>query len=311
MTVLQMQCFLEVVRQGSFSAASERLYISQPTMSRQIRTLEEELQTPLFLRDHNAVQLTDIGRELLPKIESLYQGFVRADEDIRETVNRRFGRLRIGILDSIRFTEPMREAVQLVKSLCPGAQIQLCHLPLRESTVALRDGRLDVLFNMNTSMPDWDGVRSIELYRDRICLAVPYDHPNAGLADVTNEEIQQYFGDMHYVLLDAEEFEPELRYDKVSTVVGYHEDYVNKLSGPFAELDALMLLARSGLGITCVNETGALWGDPNVRLIPLVDRTPDGVVEHEVWVNPYWMANAENDLLRLFIDCLQKTCPKA
>lgn len=307
MTVLQMQCFLEVARLGSFSAASERLYISQPTMSRQIRTLEEELQTQLFLRDHNAVQLTDIGRELLPKIESLYQTFVRAGEDIRETVNRRFGRLRIGILDSISFTEPMRRAVQMVKAACPGANIQLCHLPLRQSTSALREGTIDVLFTMNTSMPRWEKVRSIDLYRDRICLAVPCDHPNAGLADITNEEIQQYFGDMHYMLIDAEEFEPELRHEKVSTVVGYHEDYVNKLSGPFAELDALMLLARSGLGITCVNETGALLGDPNVRLIPLVDRTPDGTVEHEVWVNPYWMANAENDLLRFFIDCLQKT----
>ena len=43
---------------------------------------------------------------------------------------------------------------------------------------------------------------------------------------------------MHYSLLAADEFEPPLRLEKVNTVVGYHEGYVNKLSGPFAELDA-------------------------------------------------------------------------
>lgn len=110
MTVLQMQCFLEAAQLGSFAVASEKLYISQPTMSRQIRTLEEELQTALFVRDHNAVKLTDIGRELLPKIRSLYEGYVGASKEIKETVNRRLDRLRIGILDSLSLTDPMREA---------------------------------------------------------------------------------------------------------------------------------------------------------------------------------------------------------
>ena len=114
MTVLQMQCFLEAAELGSFAVASEKLYISQPTMSRQIRTLEEELQVALFARDHNAVKLTDIGRELLPMIQSLYKGYMGASKAIQETVNRRLDRLRIGILDSLNFVDPMRDAVLMV-----------------------------------------------------------------------------------------------------------------------------------------------------------------------------------------------------
>lgn len=309
MTVLQMQCFLEAAKTGSFAAASEKLYLSQPTMSRQIRTLEEELQVLLFVRDHNAVQLTDIGRELEPKIRALYENYVGASEEIKEAVNRRLDRLRIGILDSLTFTDPMRDAVLMVKQAYPKARIQICHLPLRQSTAALRDGTLDVLFMLNTSMVHWDRLRSLEFARDRMCLAVPYDHPNAQISNISNEEIQAYFGDMHYMLLAAEEFEPALRMEKVSTVAGYHEDYVNKLSGPFAELDALMMLAHAGMGITCVNETGVLMGDPKVRLIPLVDRTPEGDREHEVFINPYWVENEDNLLLRYFINCLRKTKP--
>lgn len=307
MTVLQMQCFLEAAQLGSFAVASEKLYISQPTMSRQIRTLEEELQTALFVRDHNAVKLTDIGRELLPKIRSLYEGYVGASKEIKETVNRRLDRLRIGILDSLSLTDPMREAILMVKSAYPGALIQICHLPLRQSYGALRDGTLDVLFMLNTAMAPWERVRYMKLYRDRMCLAVPYDHPNAGLAVITNEEIRKYFGDMHYSLLAADEFEPPLRLEKVNTVVGYHEGYVNKLSGPFAELDALMMLVHAGVGITCVNETGALMNDSKVRLIPLVDQTPEGMREHEVFINPYWLEGSESELLRYFLKCLKTT----
>ena len=112
---------------------------------------------------------------------------------------------------------------------------------------------------------------------------------------------------MHYSLLAADEFEPPLRLEKVNTVVGYHEGYVNKLSGPFAELDALMMLVHAGVGITCVNETGALMNDSKVRLIPLVDQTPDGMREHEVFINPYWLEGSESELLRYFLKCLKTT----
>lgn len=310
MTVLQMQCFLEAAELGSFAVASEKLYISQPTMSRQIRTLEEELQVALFVRDHNAVKLTDIGRELLPMIQSLYKGYMGASKEIQETVNRRLDRLRIGILDSLNFVDPMRDAVLMVKRAYPNANIQICHLPLRQSGSALRDGSLDVLFMLNTSMASWDRVRSMELFRDRMCLAVPYDHPNAGLANISNEEIQRYFGDMQYMLLAAEEFEPPLRMEKVNTVTGYHESYVNKLSGPFAELDSLMTMAHAGVVITCINESGVLQKNPKVKLIPLVDRTPEGDREHEVFINPYWMEGGESELLRYFLNCLKQTKSK-
>ena len=72
MTLQQILYVLTIADYGSMNQAAAALYISQPTMSRQIRTLEEELQTALFVRDHNAVKLTDIGRELLPMIPVSY-----------------------------------------------------------------------------------------------------------------------------------------------------------------------------------------------------------------------------------------------
>lgn len=308
MTILQAQCFLEAAQSGSFTLASEKLYISQPTMSRQIRMLEEELQVSLFTRDHNTVKITSIGRELYPKIKSLYHNFMQSSVEIKELVNHRLSRLRIGILDSLNINDNIRTACLMVREKCPETMIQLCHLPLRQAYEALRDDTLDVLFMLNTSMrmPKGTQVRSLQFYRDRMCLAVPFDHPNAKLPYITNEEIRTYFGDMRFSLLAAEEFEPPLRTEKINSVVGYHENYVNKISGPFAGLDALMMLVSAGLGITCVNETGILQHNPKVKLIPLVDKTAEGIMEHEVFVNPYWMSYNDNDLLLYFLDCLEE-----
>ena len=61
MTIMQMECFVEAARCGSFTKAGENLYISQQTMSRHIRALETELGFPLFERKNTGAVLTRAG----------------------------------------------------------------------------------------------------------------------------------------------------------------------------------------------------------------------------------------------------------
>ena len=64
MELKQLRSFAEVVRCGSFTKAAENLYISQPTISTHIRTLEEELGRQLILRTTKSIQVTEKGREV-------------------------------------------------------------------------------------------------------------------------------------------------------------------------------------------------------------------------------------------------------
>lgn len=69
MDIKSMTCFLAVAEKLNFSRAAEALYMSQPTLSQRISSLEEELGVSLFQRDHRHVFLTPAGSALLPEIQ--------------------------------------------------------------------------------------------------------------------------------------------------------------------------------------------------------------------------------------------------
>ncbi len=308
MTVFQLQCVIGAVRQGSFALAADELYISQSTMGRQIRQLEEELQVSLFTREHNSIKLTPVGEELLPEFERCYAAHTESASRILDIVDHRLNRFRIGILDSLDLIPQMQNAISRLKKENPNARVRVCHLGFRDVSQALVNGTVDLVFNLDSSMPKGEHFASMRWLRDRMCLAVPKTHRNAGLASISNEEISTYFGDMEFSLIAAEEFEGDVSRHQRQAFPDYDgSTYLNKISGPFAELDSLVTMVRAGLGITCVNEISVLQNDPVVRLIPLVDHTENGDLEHEVYINPYWNLNNENELLPRFLKYLKQT----
>lgn len=74
----QLLCFLTVSRTLNFTAAARELYCTQPALSYQIRSLEKELNAPLFRRTTTQVALTEAGRALLPHAEDIYRSILNA-----------------------------------------------------------------------------------------------------------------------------------------------------------------------------------------------------------------------------------------
>ena len=91
-----------------------------------------------------------------------------------------------------------------------------------------------------------------------MCLAVPTQHPNAGLADIMPKEISTYFSDLKFCLLDIDEFAPPVQ--------GWAENRLHRLRryriGAMSDLDTLIMLVDAGLGITYMNENCILRHDP-------------------------------------------------
>ena len=71
MDISALQAFIAVARNGSFSKASEQLFVTQPAISKRVATLEEELGTQLFNRIARQISLTEAGKQLLPKAQDL------------------------------------------------------------------------------------------------------------------------------------------------------------------------------------------------------------------------------------------------
>ena len=101
MELHQLRYFVTVVRNGTFTKAAERLYITQPSLSEQIRKLETELGSPLFQRLGRKLALTSAGESFLPHAEKVIFEVEQARAHVQEVRGLRRGRLSIGVLPSV------------------------------------------------------------------------------------------------------------------------------------------------------------------------------------------------------------------
>src|SRR5215471_8164061 len=92
----ELQAFVALAGELHFRKASERLFLSQPALSKKIHRLEEKLMGALFVRSRRRVALTDAGRSFLPKAAALLQDAEDAQRETEAALAGRTGTLRIG-----------------------------------------------------------------------------------------------------------------------------------------------------------------------------------------------------------------------
>src|SRR5689334_10223899 len=85
--LMQVEGFLEVARRGSVSRAAEALFITQPTLTARLHTLERELGTPLFLRTPHGMRLTDAGRAWIPFAERALRALVDGRDALAQVMS--------------------------------------------------------------------------------------------------------------------------------------------------------------------------------------------------------------------------------
>lgn len=97
MDLKEIECFIEVCNQMSFTRAGKKLYISQQGVSKKINKLEEELDVVLFNRTSSAIQLTEYGELFLQNAKLMYDEYKNAMEQLLIVKKRKAGELGIGI----------------------------------------------------------------------------------------------------------------------------------------------------------------------------------------------------------------------
>jgi len=177
MELHHLRYFVAVARLGSFTRAAEECRVAQPSLSQQIRRLEQLVGAPLFDRTGREVRLTDVGRVLLPRAEAILRAVEHAEAAVQESLGGRGGQLVVGTLPMTgsRVLPPL---VAAFRERHPGVQVRL----REESTAALVDlamrGETDItLTTLPVPHPE---LAAQELLTEDILLAVPPDHPLAG-----------------------------------------------------------------------------------------------------------------------------------
>lgn len=96
MDIRVLKYFLAVAREQSYSVAAERLFLSQPTLSRQIKDLEEELGKTLFIRSNKGVALTEEGMILRKRAEEIVELLDKTEQEVRHSNDVVSGKVYIG-----------------------------------------------------------------------------------------------------------------------------------------------------------------------------------------------------------------------
>jgi DNA-binding transcriptional LysR family regulator len=141
--IKHLQYFIEVANANSFSRAADNLFITQPTISKMIKNLEEELGVALFDRSKKQLTLTDAGRMILEQAKLIDQAFHNLEGEMDNLTGLKRGHIRIGL-------PPIFDAHMFLKILSdfhekyPGITFQLVEDGSRKIEDAVENNLLDV-----------------------------------------------------------------------------------------------------------------------------------------------------------------------
>lgn len=183
----ELQVFLTVAREGSFSRAAERLFRTQPAVSLAIRKLEDDLGQPLFVRGARPVRLTDAGNLLRDYAERLLNLRDEVRKGLTELQGLERGELSLGVNESS--IHALLPALGKFRQLHPGVQVRVHRMFSRDIPHEVLNYRLDL--GAISYVPRDPQLQATEILKDELTLVVPLKHPLAKRREVEVNELAQ------------------------------------------------------------------------------------------------------------------------
>jgi len=143
MELRHLKYFLAVAEELNFTKASEKLFISQPPLSRQIMELEEEIQARLFIRNNKKVELTEAGKYFEKEVRVLFQDLERISIKTKKIAENVSGEFRIAYISSI-YAEVISELIKHLKEQFPYVNFKLFEVSTTKQIAALEQGKIEL-----------------------------------------------------------------------------------------------------------------------------------------------------------------------
>ncbi len=263
MELRQLRHFVAVAETGNISRAAQRIFLTQPALSRQIKALEEEIGQTLLERQAHSIRLTPAGEILLREARELLE---HADQALRRVRASGQGvRLRVGYAPSLA-SGLLSGAVEQFTQKHPQARVELFDLSTQEMLAGLEADTLDVAITVGPGH-DTRGLQWTPLAQVPWQLAVNRQHPLARQSRVTPEEAAR-----EPLLVFCQRDYPEY-WDIVTRWLREHRQCPS-IAGEYDGVNSLLAAVESGLGVALVTTRAAKLVPERVRLKEL-SATPE------------------------------------
>jgi LysR family hydrogen peroxide-inducible transcriptional activator len=258
MQIHQLRYFCAVAKTRSFTRAAQLENLAQPSLSQQVRKLEDELGTRLFDRLGRTVRLTRMGEAFLPRAEDILRKVTSAKSEIHEMAGMEQGKLVVGTIPTIA---PYFLALSLASFAreFPRVQVSVIEEPTQDLLNRIREGTVDFAL---LALPVLSNhCLSQELFREPLYAVVPQHHH---LASRSRLSLKQIENDPFLLLKEGHCFRENTL--AACRRARLHPNVVFE-SNQFA---TILAMVATGLGVSVVPEM-AVEPREGCRFIPLAD----------------------------------------
>ena len=257
MDIRTMQYYLAVVREGTISAAAEALHVAQPSLSRQMKELEEELGASLFERGNRKITLTEEGMVLRKRAEEMVRLMQMTEEEISQIKNHVSGSVRIGAGESFSFHYLSRTAADIAAEH-PDIRFHITSGDTQDLMDELNNGLID--FAVIFTDVDHTLYQSIPLpAEDSFGVLMRKDHPLSKKETVRLADLKNY-----PVIVSRAALPYFSGSDELSAL---------NVVAPYNLIYNASLLVEDGLGMAiCFDRLINVSGDSKLCIKPIIPR---------------------------------------
>ncbi|MDR1027902.1 MAG: LysR family transcriptional regulator [Clostridiales Family XIII bacterium] len=259
MDLQQIKYFITAARCLNFSKAADQLYITQPALSRQITSIEKELNIQLFIRIGHELKLTPAAKVLYSEFSKLHEHYETSVERANTAQHALTGRLSIGVLDGARVDDIFANMLTDFERNYSEVELVLSYMNLNELISSLYDGGLDIAFTLFFEVENRRYIEYKTIAESKDLIAMHGTHPLAekdrvGLGELENETficVDTNVSEMSSALIlegfRKHGFRPNIRYSP--------------------SLYTSALLVQSGLGITMFDTRSIFRFVPGIKFL--------------------------------------------
>ncbi|WP_429080046.1 LysR substrate-binding domain-containing protein [Aeromonas bivalvium] len=242
MDIRALRYFVEQVREQSFTRASERLFVTQPTISKMIRNLEEELGQPLLSRAGRRFTLTDGGRVLFARGQEILAQMQQLETELTDLQSLKGGRLALGMPPMVGHV--YADLIRRYRSRYPAIELSIVEYGGRRIEQAVLEGELDLAITMLPAR-EMTELESLDLDCYPIQLVLPAEprwreRACVRLSDLRDEPL----------LLYTQAFTLSERIEQACLAEGFTPQVAARSS----QWDFLTAMVRSGMGVAFLPE---------------------------------------------------------
>ncbi|MBU5428116.1 LysR family transcriptional regulator [Tissierella pigra] len=284
-TILQINYFIELVKNMNFSKTAEILYISQPALSKQISNLEKELGFLLFDRSGKNIKLSAEGK-------LIYDFFIESRDEYKKIVNKiiqsngnDITKLNIAFLSGWDISRYIAEADELLAEEHSDIMIHLESGDFNDLSSKLNDGSVDIVLSLPNN---FDNTKNINLkHLTDIQRFIVYSKSNH-LNNKNNLSISDFKNEDFFIFIDSlERTSLEILLD-IYNCLGFEPKIIQ-----VSNIESMMLNVEAGRGVAIFDEWHRVINNNMLKVIDIGS-------EHKVFAG--WRKDNKNVAIKLFLD---------